>query len=154
MIEYDRHARSTVHRWVGFNIVGATGVLVQLAVLTLLQAYGVHYLLATAVGVEAAVLNNFNWHERWTWSDRTRGDRSGIMSRLIRFNMTVGVISIAQNLIFMRMLVGYFDFHFLIGNLISITLCSVVNFLINDRVIFKASQPDSRLAEEHGNIRI
>ena len=31
---------------------------------------GVHYLVATAIGVEAAILTNFLWHDRWTWRDR------------------------------------------------------------------------------------
>jgi len=45
-------------RWLKFNAVGAGGVAVQLAFLALLVRLGVHYLLATALAVEAAVLQN------------------------------------------------------------------------------------------------
>ncbi len=38
------------------------------AALTLLL--GPHYLVATALAVEMAVLHNFFWHRRWTWADR------------------------------------------------------------------------------------
>ena len=58
-------------RWVKFNAVGGVGILVQLGILTLLRSgLGVNYLLATAIAVEATVLHNFFWHERFTWADR------------------------------------------------------------------------------------
>jgi putative flippase GtrA len=58
-------------RWLKFNAVGAIGIGVQLAVLVGLKS-GLHlsYLLATALAVEAAVVHNFLWHERYTWADR------------------------------------------------------------------------------------
>ena len=58
-------------RWIRFNGVGALGSGLQLALVALLvRAAGVHYLWATAAGIEAAVLHNFCWHECWTWRDR------------------------------------------------------------------------------------
>jgi putative flippase GtrA len=59
--------RMMFRRWFKFNSVGAIGVGVQLAVLTLLAGQlGVNYLVATALAVETAVLHNFVWHEKWT----------------------------------------------------------------------------------------
>ena len=56
-----------------FNVVGAIGIGVQLAALTLLRdGVGLHYLLATAIAVEAAILHNFLWHMRWTWREASR----------------------------------------------------------------------------------
>ena len=58
-------------RWLKFNAVGAAGIGVQLAVLVSLRAgLHLHYLLATALAVEATVLHNFFWHKRFTWADR------------------------------------------------------------------------------------
>ena len=128
---------STVRRWIHFNLVGMTGVGVQLSVLSALRLCGVHYLGATALAVEAAVLNNFTWHERWTWLDRADGGRAGTISRLIRFNLTVGLVSIAQNLIFMSILAGHFAIHYLAASVMSITACSVMNFFFSDRLVFK-----------------
>ena len=69
--------RETLTRWLAFNGVGALGVIVQLAVLALLvHGASVHYLVATAIAVEAAVLHNFAWHQRWTWRDRPAASRS------------------------------------------------------------------------------
>ncbi len=58
-------------RFLRFNFVGALGIGVQLAAVTLLVGVlGLHYLVASALAIEMAVLHNFAWHERWTWRDR------------------------------------------------------------------------------------
>ena len=57
---------ATLVRWLKFNAVGAAGIVLQLAVLLALKS-GLHvsYLMATALAVEAAVVHNFFWHERF-----------------------------------------------------------------------------------------
>jgi dolichol-phosphate mannosyltransferase len=131
------HSDPTLRRWVVFNLIGVTGVLVQLVALTGFLAWGVHYLMATALAVEAAVLNNFVWHQRWTWRDRPPDPAVGTFARLTRFNLTVGVVSIMQNVVFMKLMVGYFAMHYLTGNLISIAVCSLLNFLLSDHLVFR-----------------
>ena len=60
-------------RWLRFNFVGGIGIGVQFLMLFLLKsALHLDYLLATALAVEAAVVHNFIWHERYTWADRVR----------------------------------------------------------------------------------
>jgi putative flippase GtrA len=129
--------RTTFQRWLAFNFVGAGGIAVQLALLAALTASGLHYLLATAIAVEGAVLNNFAWHERWTWIDRTNSSTKRTLARLLRFNASVGAISIIQNLFFMKILVGSLALPYLAANLISITLCSLLNFFLSDRLVFR-----------------
>lgn len=65
--------RATAWRWCKFSLVGAVGIGVQLGALALLTTAGVHYLRATALAVEIAVLHNFAWHQNFTWSDREGG---------------------------------------------------------------------------------
>ena len=55
--------------------MGLIGFALQLGVLALLLRLGLHYLAATALAVELAVLHNFAWHERWTWRDRPPAGR-------------------------------------------------------------------------------
>jgi putative flippase GtrA len=56
-----------------FALVGAVGFAVQLATVGLLTiVWSWPAWLATAVGVEAAIVHNLLWHERWTWGDRHR----------------------------------------------------------------------------------
>ncbi|HTW59346.1 MAG TPA: GtrA family protein [Terriglobales bacterium] len=68
---------SILVRWMKFNFVGGMGVVVQFAVLFLLKGVlHFHYLIATVIAVEAAVVHNFVWHEQFTWADRAGADRT------------------------------------------------------------------------------
>lgn len=126
----------SVVRWLKFNLVGAVGIGVQLAALWLLTSIGVSYLLATALAVETAVLHNFVWHQRFTWVDRQSQGRCGSTARLLRFNLSNGLVSIAGNLLCMRLLVGEVHLRPMLANLMSIAVCSVANFLLSDRWVF------------------
>ncbi len=130
--------RRVLRRWATFNLVGIMGVGVQIVTLSMLLGWSImDYLPATALAVEAAVLHNFLWHERWTWSDRTGSRDSGRLARLVRFNLTIGSLSIAQNLLFMELLVGWLEIHHLLANLMAIAFCSVLNFVASDRLVFR-----------------
>lgn len=133
--------RITGRRWLRFNLVGAIGSVVQLAVLGILTGIlKLDYLPATALAVEAAVLHNFLWHERFTWADRASLTRLQALLRLLHFNLTTGAISILGNLLLMRMLVGQAHLPSLPANLISIAGCSLVNFLVSDTFVFRTSE--------------
>jgi putative flippase GtrA len=132
-----RTGHRTTLRWLKFNAVGALGIVVQLALLLALKAeFHLSYLLATTLAVEAAVLHNFFWHERYTWADRVQPSWRTSLPRLLRFNLTNGGISIAGNLALMKVMVGLGHMNYLIANGIAIALCSLVNFLVSDRVVF------------------
>ena len=120
-------------RWLKFNLVGGMGIAVQLLVLILLKT-GLHfnYLIATALAVETAVIHNFLWHERFTWADRAGGG----WVRFLKFNLTTGLFSIAGNLALMKVLVGLGHVNYLLANAITITACSIVNFLVSDGFVF------------------
>jgi len=124
--------------WLKFNTVGFIGIGVQLAVLTILRSWlGFDYVLATVIAVESAVLHNFVWHERWTWSDRTRLSQGRIAGRLIRFHLANGVVSIAGNVLLMWLFVSRFHIHYFVSNVMAIATCSVVNFFASDRLVFR-----------------
>jgi putative flippase GtrA len=125
-------------RWMKFNLVGAIGIGVQLLFLWTLTGFGLGYLLATALAVEAAVLHNFIWHERFTWIERCDASIGRTLERLLRFNLTTGIVSIVGNLLFMRLLVGSTHLRPMPANMISIAICSVVNFTVSDRWVFRA----------------
>lgn len=130
----DRSRAAVFQRFARFSAVGATGVLVQTAALALLLRTGeIHYLVATALAVELSVLHNFVWHRRWTWSDRA-GARA--LPRLLKFNATNGATSLIGNLALMFVLVSLLDVEPHFANLITIALCSLVNFVLADRCVF------------------
>jgi len=127
-------AKTVLHRWAKFSAVGATGILVQaIALAVLLRLIGLHYLVATALAVEASVLHNFVWHRRWTWRDR---EQSRWLAMLVRFNLTSGMLSLAGNLLLMFVFVGGMKLNAIIANLITIAICSLINFTLADRFVF------------------
>jgi len=122
-------------RWLKFNAVGAIGIVVQVGVLMALNSgLRLDYLPATALAVEAAVIHNFVWHERFTWADRPR---AGIL-RFLKFNLTTGAVSIAGNIALMAVFAGEWHLPPWLANLSAITVCSLANFLVSDRVVFQA----------------
>jgi putative flippase GtrA len=128
--------RGFLRRWLKFNTVGAIGIAVQLTALALLRGLlGVNYLMATALAVEAAVLHNFVWHERWTWRDR-KSPHGAVLWRLLRFNLSNGLVSIVTNLVLMRLLVGRLHMQYLLANLLSIAVGSLANFFLSDWFVF------------------
>src|SRR5436309_2484520 len=133
-----------------FNVVGILGFALQTGALFVLT-HGPHpfgYLAATAAAVELAVLNNFVWHQRWTWKDRPPATRGETLRRLVKFNITNGAVSITGNLIFMSLLVGRLGLPIAGANVLSVVACSICNFFLADRVAFYvASSSNERLAD-------
>jgi putative flippase GtrA len=125
-------------RWLKFNAVASLGIGVQLAVLgTLKNGFHLNYLLATALAVEAAVVHNFLWHERYTWADRVKPSWRKSLPRLLRFNLTNGGVSIAGNLALMKLMVDLGHLNYLVANGVAIVLCSLANFLVSEHWVFE-----------------
>jgi putative flippase GtrA len=123
--------------WLRFNAVGLIGVGVQLIVLAVLRS-GFDWTIRTAtlLAVECAVLHNFVWHERWTWAHRGLAMR-GIPLRFLRFNVSNGLISIVGNLALMELLAVRLHLNYMISNLVAIGACSLLNFFVSDKLVFK-----------------
>ncbi len=133
-------------RAVKFYFVGGIGIGVQLGVLALLKS-GLHvsYLPATALAVEAAVVHNFIWHERFTWADRASVSVGQAVWRLAKFNLTTGLISVAGNVLLMRALVGEFGMNYLAANVTTIAALALANFFASDQIVFRARRADRSL---------
>ncbi|OFW10871.1 MAG: hypothetical protein A3H96_20800 [Acidobacteria bacterium RIFCSPLOWO2_02_FULL_67_36] len=133
---------SGLKRWGVFNAVGLGGIVVQLGVLTLLVSVArVHYLAATALAVEAAVLHNFWWHQQWTWKDRPSGSRRGTLGRLLRFHLLNGAISIAGNVAIVALLTGTLHVPPLVANMTAIVTCALLNYAASDVMVFRSTAP-------------
>jgi putative flippase GtrA len=133
-------ATGVLRRWMVFNAVGALGVGIQLVVLAwLVHGAGVHFLVATLVAVEAAILHNFAWHQRWTWKDRGAPSRLAALSRLAKFNLLNGGISLVGNAVVMGLLTGGAGVEPVTANLAAIVLCSLANFVASETLVFKTA---------------
>ena len=120
-----RHSRASgrgaFSRWLKFNAVGGIGIGVQLAALWVFRSI-LHcdYLWATGLAVETAVIHNFIWHERFTWRDRATAGVWQSLRRLARFNTTNGFVSLAGNMVIMKLLVGRLHANYMVSNLAAV----------------------------------
>ena len=122
---------NTLIRWGKFNLVGAVGMGLQLALLAVFNRLAPgHYLIATVAAIEITLLHNFAWHVRFTWRDRRDG--SPLAIQLLRFHLSNGLVSFVDNLALMLLLVGHAHLPVLGANLIAIVCCSIVNFVLSD----------------------
>jgi len=114
------------------------GALLQLMLVSLLTKYfGVLSTAATLVAVEITVLHNFIWHERFTWSNRGPRSSRQLALRVWRFHASNGLVSLAGNTILMYCLVERLRGPVLPAAVGAIVICSLANFLIADRWVFR-----------------
>lgn len=117
-----------------FVIVGAIGFVVQIAVLVALTRAGFPLPVATALAVEAAVLHNFVWHQRWTWRDREGAEPWP--RRLIRFHSSNALVSIGVNVLLTWAFARALGVATPIANAGAVAIAATVNFLAADRWVF------------------
>src|SRR5579871_4343659 len=130
-----RDWRPVVQRWWRFNVVGIGGFVLQLCMLWILaRILGVHYLIATALAVEIAVLHNFAWHEAWTWRSLST---EGRWRRLLRFNLANGFVSIASNLVFTVLFMQWMKLPLLAANAAAVMLMALLNFALAESWVFR-----------------
>src|SRR5213593_3816289 len=129
--------RAALLRWIKFNAVGIIGGAVHFGLLFLLvRILAIHYLSATALAVEMAILHNFWWHWKWTWADRSGGNRRQLLATLLRFNLTNGLISLSGNVLCAGVFTGLWHLDPIFANILAQAPCCLANFFASDRLVF------------------
>lgn len=129
-------------RFVRFGLVGASGTMVNLAMLTLGQEWlfrsiadsGTRLNASLALAISTATVNNFYWNRRWTWGDREASRRKALPLQFLQYVSASGV-AITVQFIFTRLFAQWV--HYLLANLAAIGLAAAVNYLLNDRLTFR-----------------
>lgn len=120
-----------------FNLVGLMGAVLQLLTFDLLFRYlQLAGAAAAAFSVEIAVLHNFLWHERFTWSDRQPAGLRQRAARLLRFHLSNGLIPLTANALLISWLVERLGAPALPSALAAIAVCAPLNFLLADRWVY------------------
>ncbi len=141
-------------RYIKFGIVGASGTVVNLAVLSLGHEYlfsaiepaGSKPYASLALAITVATVNNFTWNRLWTWSDRVKAEAlilhidpmhpgPGKLSREFITYAAASAFGSALQFGLTLMLSGSMDYR--LANVIAIVIASVSNFLANDKWTFK-----------------
>jgi dolichol-phosphate mannosyltransferase len=127
-----------VGRFVRFGMVGLSGVVVDMAVLYLLHSpaspLGLAWGLTRSkiLASEVAILNNFVWNDRWTFSDLAGGQHSigQWAKRFLKFNL-ICLLGLTLNVAVLNLLFNLFHVNEYAANLLAIVLVTFWNFWIN-----------------------
>jgi putative flippase GtrA len=136
-------------RFLRFALAGTSGFVVQVGAMAVLTSLlGINYLIATVIAVEAAILANFVWHQRWTFRDRS----GAWLERLIQFNALTAITSIVGSLFLTAFLVEAIGWHPVLANIASVIGLSLLNFVGADRLVFRAGVVAAILVAPHASL--
>ena len=129
-------------RFIKFGLVGASGTVINVAVLYVSQEFlllgiedfrtRLNFSIATAITL--ATINNFYWNRRLTWRDRRHHMHRSALILFSRYVMAAGVAIVVQSLLTKWLSL---HLHYIVANLVAIVLASVCSFVANDRMTFR-----------------
>jgi dolichol-phosphate mannosyltransferase len=121
-----------VRRLGKFLVVGASGLVVNNAALfTFYQVFRVPLVLASALAVVLAIVNNFVWNDRWTFQRHDSAFWVAIR-RFVRFG-AASCGGLVLTTLTLWLLVNNLGFQYLVANVIAVGAGTASNFLLNTR---------------------
>lgn len=143
--------RSPRWRPLRFGLTGASAGLVQLGLLRWMTAAEVHPLLSHGVGFLIAAQANFQLSQAFTWADRPAdGAADGALwLRWARFHLAISGTALLNMLVFAAAHAVAPD---ITASALGIGVAAALNFLLADRVVFRAPGGDvdaARSASRH-----
>src|SRR5215216_5591931 len=149
-LEYLSHISSlfwyvpSAGRFWKFALVGASGVLVNMATLVILAEYfHAHKVIAWMFAVGVSILSNFLLNNAFTWRDVRHSSRIHFFLRGV-LAYPVAVMGIGANFAVWYPLVKYVsdDFpYYALFNLLGIVAGTSVNFILSSQLVFRPSTP-------------
>lgn len=129
-------------RFIKFGVVGASGTVINIAVLYVAQEFllirieDFHSRLnySIALAITCATINNFYWNRRLTWRDRKHDVHHSALFLFSKYVMAAALSIVIQSLL-TKWLATYL--HYIVANLVAIVVASVANFVANDRLTFR-----------------
>jgi dolichol-phosphate mannosyltransferase len=130
-------------RFLRFALVGASGVVVDMAFLFLLsdpRALGLGLTRSKALAAELAIINNFMWNDAWTFRDLVGGQR-GLghkLRRLLKFNLVCG-FGLLLNVVLLNIQFNLLHMNRYVANLVAIAVVTAWNYWLNLRLNWRDS---------------
>jgi dolichol-phosphate mannosyltransferase len=136
-------------RFVKFGMVGASGTVINIAVLYMAQEFLLRQIedfhtrlnYSIALAITLATINNFYWNRRLTWRDRKGQLHQSALLLFLKYVMAAALAIAVQSL-----LTKYLSQHmyYVAANLVAIVLASVCSFVANDRMTFRRRKHPER----------
>lgn len=129
-------------RFIKFGAVGASGTVINIAVLYVAQEFLLTFIAdfhsrlnySIALAITCATISNFYWNRRLTWRDRKHEVHHSALFLFFKYVMAAGLSIVVQSLL-TKWLALYL--HYILANLVAIVVASVCNFVANDRMTFR-----------------
>jgi len=146
-------------RYIKFGLVGASGTVVNMAILFVAQEYLFAFIAeprsrlyaSLALAIALATINNFTWNRLWTWADRLRdaaasnapGPAGKTQTRHILGQFGRYTLASWFGIALQYGLTLWLShaLHYLLANVIAIVVASVSNFVANDFWTFRRRPP-------------
>jgi dolichol-phosphate mannosyltransferase len=133
-IDYLKHIYSLMRRtgellrFVKFCVVGASGVGVNLGILTALtEVAGLHPRYSSAVAIEVSIITNFLFNNYWTFRDRSSAKTESTIKRLGKFNL-VSLAGAGINWGIFNLFYEVVDLHYIAAQFIGIAVATLWNY--------------------------
>ena len=129
-------------RFIKFGVVGASGTVINIAVLYVAQEFLFSFMpdfhsrlnYSIALAISCATISNFYWNRRLTWRDRKAEVHHSALFLFFKYVMAAALAIAVQSLL-TKWLALYL--HYILANLVGIALASVCSFVANDRMTFR-----------------
>ncbi len=142
-----RARRVVTGRFVRFGVVGATGLVVNTLVLAVVSgSFAVHYLAGAVVATAASTTTNFVLTDAWVFEDRP-GSRVMAHRFLIFLGLSLAALGLrGPVLVVLTESVGL---HYLVSNVASLLLITVLRFRFADSVIWPGAKGVDAVRAHH-----
>jgi dolichol-phosphate mannosyltransferase len=121
--------------FIKFGIVGASGVVVNLATFTLLLWAGVNKFIASPVAIEVSIISNFCLNNFWTFRWRETAD--GLSIKGLKFNIVSVVALLVSYGVFLALSLAYPAWPPQVPQFLGIIPATLVNYFMNSYWTFR-----------------
>jgi dolichol-phosphate mannosyltransferase len=128
-----------------FSMVGASGVLVNMAVFSSCLYFGIHYMASAVISFLVAVSWNFCLNSFWTFRGHAPNRSNKI--KYISF-FVISSINFLVNLVILKIMVDSFGVDKIFSQFISIGIASGFNFAGNYLITYKEKNIISKLKDK------
>jgi len=134
-----RYSLGYWRRFIKFNIVGLTGVLVNEGLLVLLVYGGAYYIYASTIAIEVSIVSNFVLNDLWTFRDRRHGH---VVTRLLKFNGLM-LVGLAVNLAILYLGTDLMSINYALSNLAGIAVAFLVRYWLSVKYAWIKKEEES-----------
>ena len=132
--------------FVRFLLVGLSGLVVNsLALYAFTELGSIHYVISAAIATQVSTLWNFGLTETWVFGKRET--ERPFLQRLVSFLLVNNLLLILRGPI-ITVMVGQLGIHYLIANLASLFVMTLLRYLLADKWIWNKDKQSTTTTEE------